>query len=46
MGTLQIVARKASSLELILCLQFIMIHYPEVASLFLGGKYPARTAQR
>lgn len=39
MGTVQIVLVKASSLEIILCLQFIMIHYPEVASLLLGGKY-------
>ena len=44
MGTLQIVVRKASSLEIILCLQFIMIHYPEVASLLLGGKYPCKNS--
>lgn len=44
MGTLQIVVRKASSLEIILCLQFITIHYPEVASLLLRGKYPCKNS--
>lgn len=44
MGALQIVVRKASSLEIILCLQFITIHYPEVASLLLGEKYPCKNS--
>lgn len=35
---LQNIVRKASSFRIILCLQFIMIHHPEVVSLLLVGK--------